>query len=110
MELSGMIPSIPECSLITFIIHSMYHSVTETSRIKKIHHLKESQSRMGSERTVLVQDIICFISSDMAHPNQWWERGRRRTQLYMESFHLNLFAGQDQFRQTEGDMDTGCAD
>ena len=105
-----MIPSISECSLITLIIRSMYHSVTETPRIKKNHHLKESQSRMGSERMVLVQDIIGFISSDVAHPNQWWERGRRRTQLYMESFHLNLFAGQNQFRQTEGDMDTGCAE
>ena len=110
MELSGMIPSISECSLITLIIRSMYHSVTETPRIKKNHHLKESQSRMGSERMVLVQDIIGFISSDVAHANQWWERGRRRTQLYMESFHLNLFAGQNQFRQTEGDMDTGCAE
>lgn len=28
----------------------------------------------------------------------------------MESFHLNLFAGQDQFRQTEGNMDTGCTE
>ena len=88
MELSGMIPSISECSLITLIIRSMYHSVTETPRIKKNHHLKESQSRMGSERMVLVQDIIGFISSDVAHPNQWWERGRRRTQLYMESSHF----------------------